>query len=95
MVVITAGSEVAKAGVHALEVVLELLDLLPNAAENCVLLGKDGAKLTEKDPQNALGGADHGSLHGSCLLMLQYRGRRLLNGTTEYSCHGFNFSLSM
>jgi len=66
VVVFGAGSEVAEAGVHNLEVLLELLDLSADAAEQHVLLGEDGAELAQEDLQDALGGAHHGSLHG-CL----------------------------
>jgi len=72
VVVIAASGEATEAGVHALEVVLGLLDLPADAAEQHVLLGEDGAELAQEDPQDALRGAHHGGLHderGDALLV--------------------------
>jgi len=62
--VVVLAREVADAGVHALGLVLELLDLVARAAEERTLFGEDVGELAKEYPHGAFGGAHRDGFHG-------------------------------
>ena len=57
-VVVAESGNVAEAGGHALELVLELLDLVAHAPQQRVLLGDQVPELPQEHPHGAMGCAD-------------------------------------
>ncbi|KAF2911600.1 hypothetical protein DAI22_11g192400 [Oryza sativa Japonica Group] len=62
MVVAGGVAEVEEEGVHAGQLVLDVLDLAANAADERVLLGQEAAELSQQRPHGAVRGA-YGELH--------------------------------
>jgi hypothetical protein len=75
-------AELAEEGLHAGELVVRVLDLAGDTADELVLLGEEAAEFAKQRSHGALGGA-HGELHaGSALADLLYIPRALHKNST-------------